>query len=576
MAADAEKDAVVQDTARSSTTGNPGSPTTDVNDPEVAPPVVTLKTWIVSCILSCGYGLSFWPVPVASAIGSFVSADMGDPTGYVWFVPAWTISITCGFLIFGPNTDLLGRRWFLVLGNLVTFVGHIIVGSAKNTNQIIAGLAVAGFGGANCQMAAFALPELLPNKWRHIGVVIADFTVYIAVIVAPVTARFGYEYGSWQWNFWGIAIFQGLSFVGLLLLYHPPKHPLGVPYMEAFKSLDYLGAFLFIGGAVPFLMGIVWAGVYDSNDAHVVAPLVVGAVVLIAFALWETFGNLKYPLTPTYIFTSSWGRDFTAPVIALGVVNMFYYSSSILWPQMITLFYTNGGTDWKYSIILSLPQGFAIFFGAILLGTLGSKLRNWHWQLTGSVFVMVLFGSLLGIVTPTNKGTMIAFIFLSQAGFGWGLYLSIAITQMGVEHKNLGISGGVSGCIRFAAGAVATSIYQTVYNNSTTKYIGEYVPRAAIAAGLDSSKVQDLVSIVTGGASALQEAGYSQAVITAATGALADAYCKAIFVVAMVSMAFGIVGLIACLCCKDVDSKMTNKIEVYLENTDLSDRNKYH
>lgn len=39
--------------------------------------------------------------------------------------------------------------------------------------MIIVGMALLGFGGANCQMAAFALPELLPNKWRHIGVVIA-------------------------------------------------------------------------------------------------------------------------------------------------------------------------------------------------------------------------------------------------------------------------------------------------------------------------------------------------------------------------------------------------------------------
>ncbi|BCS23521.1 peroxiredoxin prx5 [Aspergillus puulaauensis] len=568
MATDSEKDPV-QDTARS----EPQSPST-VDDPSSAPPVVTLKTWIVSSILSCGYGLSFWPVPVVSAIGTMVATDMGDPTGYIWFVPAWTISITCAFLIFGPNSDLLGRRWFLVLGNLICFVGHVIVASAKNTNQIIAGLAVSGFGAANCQMAAFALPELLPNKWRHIGVVIADLTVYIAVIVAPVTARYGYELGTWTWNFWGVAIFQGLSFIGLLVLYHPPKHPLGVPYSEAFRSLDYVGAFLFIGGAVPFLMGIVWAGVYDSNDAHVVAPLVVGAAVLIVFALWETYGNLKYPLTPTYVFSSSWGRDFTAPVIALGVVNMFYYSSSILWPQMITLFYTNGGLDWKYSIVLSLPQGFAILFGAILLSALGSKLRHWQWQLTGSVFVMVLFGSLLGIVTPDNKGTMIAFVFLSQAGFGWGLYLSIAITQMGVEHKNLGVSGGISGCIRFAAGAVATSIYQTVYSKSTTKYMMKYIPAAVTAAGLDESKVEELMGVVSGGAAALKD--YSPAVAAAAEAALANAYCKAIFVVAMVSMAFGILGLGACLCCKDVDSKMTNKIEVYLENTDLSDRNKYH
>lgn len=213
------------------------------------------------------------------------------------------------------------------------------------------------------------------------------------------------------------------------------------------------GAFLFIGGAVPVLMGIVWAGVYPSNDPHVVATLVVGFVVLICFALWETLGPVKYPLTPTSVFTSSWGRDFTAPAVALGVVNMFYYSSSILWPTMIQAFYTNGGRDWKYATVLSLPQGFAILTGAIFLSVFGSKIKHWHWQLSGSTFIMVLFGSLLGIVTPTNKGTMVAFLFLSQTGFGWALYLSIAITQMGVEHHNLGVSGGISGAVRFAAGS---------------------------------------------------------------------------------------------------------------------------
>lgn len=296
-------------------------------------------------------------------------------------------------------------------------------------------------------------------------------------------------------------------------------------------------------------MGIVWAGVYPSNDPHVVAPLVVGAVVLVCFALWETFGDLQYPLTPTYVFSNSWGRDFTAPVIALGVVNMFYYSSSILWPQMITVFYTNGGTDWKYSVILSLPQGLAIFCGAMLLTLFGSRLRHWHWQLTGSTLVMVVFGSLLGLVTPTNKGTMIAFLFLSQAGFGWAIYLSIMITQMGVEHKNLGVSGGISGCIRFAAGAgtsslrsssyslfsllaiadadpcpVAASIYETVYSNSLKKYTLEYVPRAATAAGLPASKVTNLMTALSKGA-ALKS--YSPAVAAAAENALSQAYCKA-------------------------------------------------
>lgn len=110
----------------------------------------------------------------------------------------------------GTNTDILGRRYFLVAGNFICAVGHLVVGCAKNNETIIAGMAVIGFGAANCQLAAYALPELLPNKWRHIGmvskastatvshidailgVVIADAFVFVATTIFPVTARYGY------------------------------------------------------------------------------------------------------------------------------------------------------------------------------------------------------------------------------------------------------------------------------------------------------------------------------------------------------------------------------------------------
>jgi hypothetical protein len=36
---------------------------------------------------------------------------------------------------------------------------------------------------------------------------------------------------------------------------------------------------------------------------------------------------------------------------------------------------------------------------------------------------------------------------------GWAIYLSIAMSQLGVEHKNLGLSGGLSGAARFAGGS---------------------------------------------------------------------------------------------------------------------------
>ena len=49
-------------------------------------------------------------------------------------------------------------------------------------------------GAGNAQLAAFALPELLPNKWRHWAIVLADIGVFFAVVVGPVAGRFSVQH----------------------------------------------------------------------------------------------------------------------------------------------------------------------------------------------------------------------------------------------------------------------------------------------------------------------------------------------------------------------------------------------
>ena len=49
------------------------------------------------------------------------------------------------FMIFGGNSDLFGRRWFVISGNVFVFAGYIAVGAAQNTSSIIGGCATIGF-----------------------------------------------------------------------------------------------------------------------------------------------------------------------------------------------------------------------------------------------------------------------------------------------------------------------------------------------------------------------------------------------------------------------------------------------
>lgn len=66
---------------------------------EAPEPVVTPKTWLVVFILSMGYGLSFWPIPVLAAAQSEIATALGNTQDFIWFIPSWSLAITVCFLL---------------------------------------------------------------------------------------------------------------------------------------------------------------------------------------------------------------------------------------------------------------------------------------------------------------------------------------------------------------------------------------------------------------------------------------------------------------------------------------------
>ncbi|KAF2031206.1 MFS general substrate transporter [Setomelanomma holmii] len=520
-------------------------------------------------ILSLPYGISFfWIVPSLSACAAVVATQLGDPTKAAWYVSLYTITVTITFMVCGANSDLFGRWWFIIGGNACLFIGFIVAGSAKNNTKMLAGMSLIGFGAGNAQLAAFALPELLPNKWRAAAIVLADAGVYFAVLVGPVSGSYAAVNGAaWRWLFYAPAIAVFFSFLGLVFFYFPPKHPRGLPTSQAFRELDYVGAILFIASVTLILVGIVYTTTLPSDDPKVIGTLVSGFVTLIVFALWETFAPLKQPLTPTHVFTRDKGRELTAPFIVGFVVTMFYYAFNIIYPTQVGVLCTDATTSIGYRVALGLPGNIGLCFGAFLL----------TWTLTASVTIMVVFGALLALGNPERKNMMIAFVFLCQVGFGWAQYLSIAFIQFGVPQIELGISGGLAGIARFAGDAVAISVYQTILTNVQSSKAAELVPAAVTAAGLSTDALPVFLAALPLGATALAKVpDITNETIAAGGTAYQQAYVLGLRTTALSSLSFGILAIIACCFCNDIGPKMNNKIEVFLENDENADKNKYH
>jgi MFS family permease len=114
----------------------------------------------------------------------------------MFVVPAYTTANSIGFILAGTNSDLFGRRIVLILGNAICCVGFIITAASHSYTQFTGGIAITGLGAGFCQMAMCSVPELMPHKFRHIGICLSDGLVYIIVVIGPIVGRYAIDSGE--------------------------------------------------------------------------------------------------------------------------------------------------------------------------------------------------------------------------------------------------------------------------------------------------------------------------------------------------------------------------------------------
>ncbi|CAK7208050.1 hypothetical protein SEUCBS139899_010884 [Sporothrix eucalyptigena] len=540
---------------------------------------VTAKAWLCVFLLSLSFGVPFWNTPTSSNLGPTLMGRWGNSSLSAWIVPGITTAASVTILLFGANSDLFGRRPFLIFSNLINAVAYIVLATSKSSTQFIAGTVLNGCGSGTAGVALIACPELLPNKYRHIGVVLADGFVYIMIIIGPVVARAAiiHDDNRWTYIYWAGFIISSIALLGIGFLYYPPKHPRGVPWRDALRGLDWVGAALFTPGCVMVLVGIVYTTYLDASDKRVIITLALGFSFIIAFGLWEHFSEVKYPLCPTPVFESHYGREFTAPFCLSFIVVGFFYGLSVIFPTLLNDFYIDATTSDSEQMALSLASSLGLPFGAMLLLAFGHKIGHWRWQLIGSVFSLVLWGSLMALVTPTNKALMIALVVLGQISYGVAAYLGVTFTQLGVPQTYLGISGGLAGLARYGGGAVASASYSSAIGNGIKTKGGE-ITAAALAAGLPQSSASLIMpAVIANGPSGIAKIpGVTDAVSSAVAAAYKTAAAFGLRNAALASLAFGVVGIGLAIACEDITPKMTDKIEVFLENDALAEKNTYH
>jgi EmrB/QacA subfamily drug resistance transporter len=224
---------------------------------------------------------------VSTAMPTVVS-DLGGIQHYAWVFTAYMLASTITVPIFGKLADLYGRKPILLFGISLFLVGSVASGLSPSMGWLIVFRTLQGVGAGAIQPITLTVIGDIYNLKERANVQGVFSAVWgLSGLLGPLAGGLIVKWLSWHWVFY-INVPVGLGAAVLLVAFFHES------IEKQRRSLDIVGAVLLALGVVALLLGA-------QGEGNPTVPLVVAAVLLVAFVLVER--KVKEPLMPPVIFT---------------------------------------------------------------------------------------------------------------------------------------------------------------------------------------------------------------------------------------------------------------------------------
>lgn len=167
-----------------------------------------------------------------------------------------------------------------------------LCGGAPNIEAFIIGRAIAGVGGCGMYLGLLTLLSVsTTNTERPRYLSLTGLIWGIGTVLGPVVGgALGDSAATWRWAFY-LNLLVGAVCAPVYFLLLPDFKPLaGVPLMERFGRLDYLGTVLSIGSMICIILAMNLGGVtWTWESGKSIALFIVSGVLAILFVLQQVF-----------------------------------------------------------------------------------------------------------------------------------------------------------------------------------------------------------------------------------------------------------------------------------------------
>ncbi|WP_152514251.1 MFS transporter [Nocardiopsis valliformis] len=449
-----------------------------------------------------------------------------------WAINSYTLVFAGLLFPFGVLGDRWGRRRLLVAGLAVFGAASALSAYSQNPEQLIAARAVMGLGASMVMPQTLSvITNVFPAEERGRAIGLWAGAVGLAMAIGPSAGGLLLE------NFWWGSIFLvnvpfvivGLALMYLLIPESRDENP-GRP--------DVIGVLLSVPGLVLLVYGIITAGERASlADWDVFGSLLLGAAVLVLFLLHES--RTSEPSLDVRFF-----RNPRFSVSIAMIMVLFFSMAGIIF---FLSFYWQSVREFSPFIagLLVLPAA----LGQMIFAPLSPTLVRWVGPRTlaavGIVIVCCSFVFYTQIEADTPLVLIIGFFFLQASAMAVVLTPATDAIMSSVPPGKAGAASAVQNTVRQVATAMGVAVLGAVIS---------FNYRARIAPELDAvAGRSDEV-----GPGALHTAGESIEGTMALSRSLGaqgealvapakEAFLAGLHVAALVSLCFGLIGLVVVL-----------------------------
>jgi len=408
-------------------------------------------------------------VSIANVSIPAISGDLGvSPNQGTWIITSFAVANGISVPLTGWLTERFGQVRLFLATTVLFVAASLLCGFAPSMPMLIAFRVIQGaVAGPMIPLSQTLMLSSYPREKSGIALASFAVTVLVAPVVGPLLGGWITDNFSWPWIFF-INVPVGIIAVGISWSIYRNRE---TPRLK--RPIDGVGLALLV----------IWVGslqlMLDKgkdldwfSSGTIVALAVAAALGFALFLVWELTD--EHPVVDLSLFER---RNFAIGTSAISLAYGAYFGAIVLLPLWLQQYMGYTATDAGWVLA---PVGLLAVFLTPLVGKASGKVDP-RLLTTASLVIFALVSWMRSrFSTDVDMHALIVPTVIQGAAVACFFIPLVALAISGLPPERIAAATGLNNFLRITAGAFATSISTTLWENRAALHHSRLVERATL------------------------------------------------------------------------------------------------